>query len=75
MRKIPYIYDNPLDNLFYELSEITFSYAYSIGFTPNMITTLSNIACIITILLLLNANYYWTALFVLHLLKFKMQIL
>lgn len=65
MRKIPYIYDNPLDNLFYELSEITSPYAYSIGFTPNMITTLSNIACIITILLLLNANYYWAALFVL----------
>lgn len=65
MRKIPYIYDNPLDNLFYELSEITSPYAYSIAFTPNMITTLSNIACIITILLLLNANYYLAALFVL----------
>lgn len=65
MRKIPYIYDNPLDNLFYELSEITSPYVYSIGFTPNMITTLSNIACIITILLLFNSNYYWAALFVL----------
>lgn len=32
---------------------------------PNMITTLSNVACIITILLLLNANYYLAAFFVL----------
>jgi phosphatidylglycerophosphate synthase len=32
---------------------------------PNMITTLSNIACIITILLLSNANYYLAAFFIL----------
>lgn len=64
MRKIQCIYDNPVDNLFVELSEITSPYAYSIGLTPNMITTLSNIACIITILLLLNSNYYWAAFFV-----------
>lgn len=31
MRKIPYIYNNPLDNLFYELSELTSPCAYSIG--------------------------------------------
>jgi hypothetical protein len=65
MRKIPQEYDNPLDNYFIGLSEITTPYAYSIGMNPNMITTLSNIACIITILLLLNANYYLAAFFVL----------
>lgn len=65
MRKIPQEYDNPLDNYFIGLSEITSPYAYSIGMNPNMITTLSNVACIITILLLLNANYYLAAFFVL----------
>lgn len=62
MRKIPYIYDNPLDNFLIQLSEDVCPYAYSMGFTPNMITTLSNITCILTIILLLNANYYWAAL-------------
>jgi len=65
MRKIPRTYDNPLDNFLIELSDITTPYAYNLGMNPNMITTLSNIACIITILLLLNANYYWAAFFVL----------
>lgn len=65
MRKIFSIYDNPIDNYLLEIADITTPYAYNWGMTPNMITTLSNIACIITILLLLNANYYWAALFVL----------
>jgi hypothetical protein len=65
MRKIPQEYDNPLDNYLIGISEITAPYAYHIGMNPNMITTLSNIACIITILLLLNANYYLAAFFVL----------
>lgn len=65
MRKIPQEYDNPLDNYFIGISELTTPYAYYIGLNPNMITTLSNIACIITILLLLNANYYLAAFFVL----------
>lgn len=64
MRKIPYIYENPVDNFLIQFSEITSPYIYSVGFTPNMITTLSNITCIITIILLLNANYYWAALVV-----------
>lgn len=62
MRKIPHIYENPLDNFLIQFSEITCPYIYSIGFTPNMITTLTNITCILTIILLLNANYYWAAL-------------
>jgi len=65
MRKIAINYDNPFDNFFIELSDITTPYAYNLGLNPNMITTLSNVACIITILLLLNANYYWAALFIL----------
>lgn len=65
MRKIPKEYENPLDNLFIGISDKITPYAYSIGMNPNMITTLSNIACIITILLLLNANYYLAAFFLL----------
>ena len=65
MRKISSTYDNPLDNFLIEISDITTPYAYNLGMNPNMITTLSNIACIITIILLLNANYYWASLFVL----------
>ena len=65
MRKISKEYENPFDNYLIELSDITTPYAYSIGMNPNMITTLSNIACIITILLLLNANYYLAAFFLL----------
>ena len=65
MRKIPHEYDNPFDNFLIGLSDITVSDAYFIGMNPNMITTLSNIACIITILLLFNANYYLAAFFLL----------
>ena len=65
MRKILFDYENPFDNFLIELSDITTPYAYNIGMNPNMITTLSNIACIITILLLLNANYYWASFFML----------
>ena len=57
MRKISYVYENPLDNFLIQLSEDACPYVYSVGFTPNMITTLSNITCILTIILL-NANYY-----------------
>ena len=65
MRKISSEYENPWDNIMIGLSESLCPMFYSIGFNPNMITTLSNISCIITILLLLNCNYYWAALFLL----------
>lgn len=65
MRKISLDYDNPLDNLLISLSDLTSPYAYSMGLNPNMVTTLSNIACIITIILLLQAKYYLAAFFLL----------
>lgn len=64
MLKIPATNDNSLDNFLIEISDITTPYSYNLGMNPNMITTLSNITCIITIILL-NANYYMAALFVL----------
>ena len=65
MRKISLDYDNPLDNLLISLSDLTSPYTYSMGLNPNMVTTLSNIACIITIILLLQAKYYLAAFFLL----------
>jgi hypothetical protein len=65
MRKITQDYDNPLDNLLISLSETLSPCAYKIGLTPNAITTLSNITCIVTIILLLKANYYLAAFFLL----------
>lgn len=65
MRKISTEYENPFDNYLIELSNIFVPFAYEYGANPNIITTLSNVACVITILLLLNSHYYWAALFLL----------
>jgi hypothetical protein len=64
MRKIPVEYENPIDNVLYDLSEYVSPTFHSFGFTPNMVTTLSNISAIIVIILLLEAKYVWAALFV-----------
>jgi phosphatidylglycerophosphate synthase len=64
MRKIPAEYENPIDNLMYNLSEAVSPTFHAYGFTPNMVTTLSNIAAIIVIILLLEAKYIWAAIFV-----------
>jgi hypothetical protein len=65
MRKIPEKYDNPLDNLFIIISELMSPYAYSLGMTPNFITTLSSISCIIAVTFLLNGYHYYCCLFLL----------
>ena len=65
MRKIPNNLENPLDNHLIDLCEYVSPTFYNYGFTPNMITTLSNISTILVILLLLNANYVWASFFVL----------
>jgi len=57
MKKLPYEYENPLDVLLYKLSDYLCPFAKSLGLTPNWITTLSNIFCIITIILLLKSYY------------------
>ena len=61
MRKIPKELENPVDNILIDGCEKVAPIFYNAGFTPNMITTLSNISAIIVILLLLNAKYMWAA--------------
>ena len=63
MRKIPEKFENPIDNVLIDICEYVSPSFHKYGFTPNMITTLSNIAAIIVILLLLHAKYVWAAIF------------
>lgn len=65
MRKIPSNLENPLDDLLLDLSDKVSPTFYNLGFTPNWITTLSNITTILVIILLLKAQYIWAAFFVL----------
>ena len=40
-RKIPKKYENPIDNILYDLSDYLNPYYKKLGFTPNTLTTLS----------------------------------
>ena len=62
MRKIPVELENPIDNIFISLSEYFSDFFYSNNITPNILTSISNIVCIIGVLLLLN-KYYALAAF------------
>ena len=61
MRKIDSVYENPFDNIMIKISESASGSFKKADMTPNDITTLSNIAAFITILLLVNAKYEWAA--------------
>ncbi len=63
MRKLPTEYENPFDNYLLDVCDITIPQFYKMGMVPNTVTTLSNITCILVIILLLNAKYYWAAFF------------
>jgi len=63
MRKIPSEYENPFDNYIINMADIIVPYVYKGGFYPNTITSLSGIACIITIILLFQAKYYLAVFF------------
>jgi hypothetical protein len=63
MRKIPDNIENPIDDILLNICEDVSPTFYNNGYTPNMITTLSIISTIIVVLLLLNANYIWAAIF------------
>jgi phosphatidylglycerophosphate synthase len=65
MRKIPAEYENPLDDVLLNICDSVAPTFHSYGFTPNIITTISNISVIIVIILLLEAKYLWAAIFVL----------
>ena len=64
MRKIPAEYENPFDDVLLNMCDNIAPTFHSYGFTPNMVTTLSNISAIIVIILLLEARYVWAAIFV-----------
>ena len=49
MRKIPSEIENPFDNYIYIFVEFLAPYAYKLGFSPNMITTLSVIFSVASI--------------------------
>ena len=57
MRKIPKQYENPIDDLLIDLSDKVQPYFYKLGFTPNMITTLSLIICLFSIYLFKQGSY------------------
>jgi phosphatidylglycerophosphate synthase len=63
MRKINQKYENSFDNILIDISENVAPAFKKLNFTPNDITSLSNISMCITILLLLQLQYYWACLF------------
>ena len=63
MRKINHEYENSFDNILIDACEKIAPSFKKINFTPNDITSLSNISMCITLLLLLQLKYYWAGLF------------
>lgn len=64
MRKIPEEYENPIDNILIHVSDYLSPVFYKLGFTPNMITTLSNISCATGIYYLIKNKYELCSFFV-----------
>ena len=62
MSDISVKYSDPFDMILYRISDKLCPYAKTLGMTPNIITTLSNIFFIITIILLIK-SYYISAIF------------
>jgi phosphatidylserine synthase len=63
MRKIESEYDNFLDNLFIDLSDVLDEYFYKLQFSPNDITTVSLIFSLICISLFMQKYYILSAIF------------
>jgi len=64
MRKIPKQYEDITDNQLLKLSEYVSPTFYNNGFTPNMITTLSNISAFIVIIFLIKSKFVLAGFFV-----------
>lgn len=62
MRKIPTKYENPFDNILLQIADDMQHYFYEANFTPNHITTISIILCIISVYCLYNKMYCLAAL-------------
>jgi phosphatidylglycerophosphate synthase len=63
MRKIEPKYENNFDDILISACEKIAPTFKKLNFTPNDITSLSNISMCITLLLLLQLKYYWACLF------------
>lgn len=63
MHKIPSRLENPIDNIIYYIIEYIAPTFYSLGFTPNMITTLGNICTLIFIYFFMKRDFILSAIF------------
>ena len=61
MKKIPVYLESPIDNFIYVLVEKVAPTFYSLGFTPNMITTLGNITTLFSAYALYNKFFTLSA--------------
>uniref|UniRef100_A0A6C0F3T8 CDP-alcohol phosphatidyltransferase n=1 Tax=viral metagenome TaxID=1070528 RepID=A0A6C0F3T8_9ZZZZ len=73
MRKIHENLENPFDNAIYIIVEYLAPYAHKFGFTPNMITTISNIFAIIAIYYLIK--HYFVVSGILYLISYMFDCL
>ncbi len=63
MKKLPSYLESPVDNGIYYIIEKIAPSVYSMGFTPNMITTLGNVCTLIFIYFFIQKRFYLSALF------------
>jgi phosphatidylglycerophosphate synthase len=60
MRKLPHEYENPIDAILVHHIDSIQSYFFKLGFTPNMLTTISLICHLISMYFFVNNNKYYT---------------
>lgn len=63
MKKLPSYLESPVDNGIYYIIEKIAPSVYSIGFTPNMITTLGNVCTLMFVYFFIQKQFYLSALF------------
>ena len=60
MRKIPAKYENPIDNVIISHVDNMKSYFFKLGFTPNILTTLSLFCHLFAMYFFVNNQEYYT---------------
>jgi phosphatidylglycerophosphate synthase len=65
MRKLPTEYENPVDRICVNHIDTIKPYFFKLGFTPNMLTTISLISSLISMYFFINNKKYYTLLSVL----------
>jgi phosphatidylglycerophosphate synthase len=60
MRKIPSKFENPIDNVLISHIESIQSHFFKLGFTPNMLTTISFICHLLSMYFFVNTHTYYT---------------